>query len=1026
MTTAPDRGARAPAPPGQPSGAAPGVSRITRTALEQRVRRLLPRRSSAGAGAARPPVILVRAEPVWEGDPRLRVDGTTVRVVACVSTLAVLEQVTAHAAGAAGRLPAPPGEVGPGAGDAEALVLLTDRDEGGILSRVLRHRVHHVEPWALVEESFGAASVDAQLSMEKWAVSALLDAMPPGGWPRLTGPVLTRDHALRSLAARRLGLDRLGLTPADLDVTALLRWSALPGAVATFTAVRPDERAGLVRWFVETIGTPAEVLFAAVDAGFGVEALSVGLMLGVLWAASPGDTTAPNSPAGSESGDGDHASGGPTVDAAALERARGRAESYLGVRRLPDEALRRFADAAHAVVVGMLAERGNAAPGGSVADAADPVPLLLRRAEFMLRDLGMTAAGARSDLLPAGLESRLGTFACTVHSALDSLDGVAPPIAAGVDRAAGALGAHHLAAEAPLRVEQAAMAVRLLRWLARPPAATGDDQDLVADEIRTGGWVDTAAGYIWAGDVSHPDLQAAYRRLYQAVAARRRDGEAAFAVRLADATAGALPVSTLGVESVLERIVAPLLTGDRGVLLVVLDGMSAAVAVQLAEDLRRDHWDEYDPLGDDSPAAPARRRAAVAALPTITAVSRASLLAGALTEGRADGERAAFEHDPRWRGRSVRLFHRGALGGGAGAALHEEVVAAISGEDALVAVVINTVDDSLDAGREGRDPGWRIDDVAPLAAVLHHARAAGRAVVLTSDHGHVPEHGTALRPTSASLSARHRIPTGEVAAGEVELAGRRVLAPGGRIVALWDSTLRYNPRRAGYHGGAAPAEVTIPMLAFLPFIPTLDDGPPKGWRPLADQRPGWWTATVAETVSPQLMVGAVTRDPRPAESGPSRAASVRPVRRRAAEVTGQTSLDLPVDPPTPAGTVPSPAPDAAADLPALSGRQRVVAGLVAEILASEMFTAQLGRTPRRMPTERVAAALTALLEAGGTLATAVVAERAGEHPARATGFATVLQRVFNVDNYPVLALIDSGRTLRLEQTLLREQFGLRG
>ncbi|THJ74721.1 BREX-2 system phosphatase PglZ [Candidatus Frankia alpina] len=199
---------------------------------------------------------------------------------------------------------------------------------------------------------------------------------------------------------------------------------------------------------------------------------------------------------------------------------------------------------------------------------------------------------------------------------------------------------------------------------------------------------------------------------------------------------------------------------------------------------------------------PRQRRAAVAALPTITAVSRASLLAGALTEGRADGERAAFEHDPRWRGRSVRLFHRGALGGGAGAALHEEVVAAISGEDALVAVVINTVDDSLDAGREGRDPGWRIDDVAPLAAVLHHARAAGRAVVLTSDHGHVPEHGTALRPTSASLSARHRMPTGEVAAGEVELAGRRVLAPGGRIVALWDSTLRYNPRRAG--GGDHP------------------------------------------------------------------------------------------------------------------------------------------------------------------------------------------------------------------------------
>ena len=44
-------------------------------------------------------------------------------------------------------------------------------------------------------------------------------------------------------------------------------------------------------------------------------------------------------------------------------------------------------------------------------------------------------------------------------------------------------------------------------------------------------------------------------------------------------------------------------------------------------------------------------------------------------------------------------------------------------------------------------------------------------------------------------------------------------------------------------------------------------------------------------------------------------------------------------------------------------------------------------------------------------------------PARARGFITTLQLIFNVDNYPVLSVIDDGRTVRLDVALLREQFG---
>src|SRR5690606_18104124 len=167
------------------------------------------------------------------------------RVVPCVSTLAVWEQVTQ------------PRDT--------ALVLLTElteRDLGiGILSQVFRQRVITVEPWDLVGEVFGAR-VDSRLQSESWAGEALLDAMPPEGWPRLAGTVLGRDQALRYLAAARLRLDRIGVEADDLDVRALLRWSALPGARESLDRLREAERAGLLARLADTYGRPVQVTLA--------------------------------------------------------------------------------------------------------------------------------------------------------------------------------------------------------------------------------------------------------------------------------------------------------------------------------------------------------------------------------------------------------------------------------------------------------------------------------------------------------------------------------------------------------------------------------------------------------------------------------------------------------------------------------------------------------------------------------------------------------------------------------------------
>jgi hypothetical protein len=218
----------------------------------------------------------------------------------------------------------------------------------------------------------------------------------------------------------------------------------------------------------------------------------------------------------------------------------------------------------------------------------------------------------------------------------------------------------------------------------------------------------------------------------------------------------------------------------------------------------------------------------------------------------------------------------------------------------------------------------------------------------------------------------------------VLLSGSRVLADDHRIVALWDPDLRYGPKNAGYHGGAALAEVTIPLLAFL----TRGAEVPAGWGALPDQRPAWWASTTPTAPTTKPVVA------------PRKARQPSPQR---AEAPGQAALDIQLGSPS-------------ADPAAL--------GLVDALFASEMFEAQQSSTARRVPKPKIRGALEALLAANNTLPLPVFAQRAGEAPARATGFATTLARILNVDNFEVLQLIDGGQTVRLNVALLRTQFGL--
>jgi hypothetical protein len=900
--------------------------RINPAALAQKVAQQL-RTHRAGER----PILLVRADPSWPHEPVLTTpEDARLTVVPCVSPLAVWEQVSTEAG--TGR------------------VLLTDLTESelgtGILSRVFRQRILTIEPWDLIAECFGAQRIDPRLESEAWAGEAFIDAMPPGGWPRLAGTVLRRDLALRYLAAARLGLERLGLPPEDLDAQALLLWSALPAAPEAFRQLVDAERAGLAHWLVEELGRPAKAVLALVDAGHGSDAVPLGLVCAALWSADDPDSL----------------------------RAQGRVDQFFGNGHLDATTVRSFADTATQLVTDLLArdevesrQRGHA---------------ILDRAEDLLVQFGAATASRHSATMRSGFEHRLGVVADALNAALAK-----PDLLGAAAMAAEKLAAHHLAHTHQHRVERARMALRLVGWLGTPVEEPTNLGDAISRQIDDGGWADLALAHVWTGEDVHTGLKQVYRTIHDRVRDRRRELDRAFAHRLQAWTAsGTDPGDLLTVETLLPRVVEPVVReGSRPVLLIVIDGMSAAVAAELAQELSEQNWVEYDPLArhaDDS-----RRRGVVAALPTITGVSRTSLFSAALRHGDQNDERAAFESHKLWRGRPARLFHKSTVHGSAGEVLGEDLERALSEPETLVGVVINTVDDALDHGRESADAGWQTGHLGPLRTLLDHARYHGRAVIITSDHGHVLERDGVLRPAGAAGSARHRTDAAPAGDGEIELVGARVVANGHRVVALWDPQLRYLPKKAGYHGGASLAEVTIPLLAFLP----LGAGTPSGWSPIGHPQPAWWEGVSA-----------------PAEPAvASRPAAPAPRRQRRPEPAAGTAalFDLP-----------SSAPESPV---------AVARSLVDTLLDSEMFDAQHKLTPRKVPISKIQGALTALLDANGVLPAVVVAQRAGEQPARATGFLITLQRIFNVDNYEVLSLVDDGRTVRLNVALLREQFGLR-
>jgi PglZ domain len=934
-------------------------------------------------------VLGVRADLEWSGARTFTHGKVRVRVEPCVSALAVREALLSRTAD-------------------EWLIVLTDRSDEdlgtGVLSHFIGHRLRTPDPWAAVRYRFAATGLDPALtstSGNRDIAIGLLAATPPDRWPPAPAGVLTRDHAFSAIAAAHLGL-----TDPVIDIASVLAWTADPKLATRISDLRALAGDAVsdaaLAWAAGRTGAISPTVLHLLRGGEARDAVSLGLIAGLLADARDNET-----------GD----------DAHVARDALIRMESRTGGIALSPSAFISWAAESSAVVTEML----RAPARQSVAES------LLTRADDLLTEIRAHGLAGASDLLPSGLTIRFADLAAELRSATSSIANDNPDRALvsqsaleRIEHAWAWVASHHLAGIGDRRTPPFHAAVRLSRWLAAASSAAHTMSAVLRRHADQDAWVDSAVNDATAG-VSDPDMSVGLSSVLVAVRTRRAAHDTAFAAALAaytcdDPDPSPATREILRVEDLLPDVVMPL-TRLAPVLLLVLDGMSAGVDAEVTASILarpRDGWAEALLTGQQY------RAAAIAVLPTLTEVSRASLLSGGLRAGGQDAERSGFTALARAHGlMNAPLFHKKPLESARpGYALADDVATAISDvtRHPLVTCVLNTVDDALDRS-DAAGIAWGTETVKHLAPLLDRARHAGRIVILTADHGHVIERRqSSLRQYPGISSGRSRPAAPPAGDGEILVTGRRVLLHDGIAVLAVNENLRYGPVKSGYHGGASPAEVVVPVTILVPGA--IPDEAAEKLRLAPPQEPAWWL----DPVTPRP--GAAITAPAPTAAAPSAERTVRrqgtaPDLRKRPDEKMPTLFDEPDTDSSASGqeaTVLLPPPTAEAAVPAPSQVETVAA----RILKSTVYTAQKKIAGRVSVTDaRVAALLSALLAAPGRrLAPAAAATTLQVAPVLLRGAVLQVQKLLNVEGYAVLRVDADGATLILDEALLREQYGI--
>jgi len=805
--------------------------------------------------------------------------------------------------------------------DDRPLVLITPVERVGadVLARLAKRGPLSLSPAAAMLQTFGVSSAEARVTQDRWLVDALVESAPAGGYTRTGARQLTYDRAWHELLHARYGI------AIDDGLQELLAW-AQTDAAGRLAGLSADEYEALSDR-VSVLAPGSRGVLAAVRNGTGQRAVELGILAGVLADAPAGD-------------------------------ARGASRSQFGLPlgglAFDEDDARAWARASERLVT-----------DGLVFDEASVIARLTNVADLVTQ-VGAESLVGRHPLLFAGLDQRLDDLASALGTQRKR------PTPAGLDKvesAADAVGDHELAGRRGVDV-LATMVVRLVRWLR-------SDEPAGASFVSAArAYADVAAYADWARiDLrergSTGRLGSEISKLLQVVDERRAREEKAYATSLAAWTEHAAPTDELmGVEHVLDRVVAPLASAQP-VLLIVLDGLSHRVAARLREDLSRTDWLEMRRTQHR------HRPSVVSVLPSATTYSRTSLLTGMLKTGGQSDEKSGFREHPGLTAagsstRAPELFHKADLTAGHGG-LAPPVLDAIAADGRVVGVVVNAIDDHLGRDDQLTAP-WSVKHIRPLEKLLDAAREAGRLVVIASDHGHVLERDGTKRPSGGEGGERWRSAATEADDGEVLVEGPRVLAPGGRAILAVDEQVRYAPRKHGYHGGGSAQETLAPLLV----LRTIGASNPDGWTEAPYDPPQWWLGAAVPEV-------AVVPDPALAPA------------------------------------VVESAPVAASIFDLLSTDATWIDALV----ASPRFAEQRQRAARAsLPEERIRVILRALDAQNGRASSASLARATGIPPTRLPGAVAALRQLLNVEGYAVLTTDDEASTVVLDRALLETQFEL--
>ena len=836
-----------------------------------------------------------------------------------------------------------------------------------ISCRLAGGRIYHVARDARLAALFGARQMDHGIAST--ALARLVLSGGVTGLHKVSGLRLTTSDLWKSVLGARFGISESALESGS----EWLRWARSSDAGPAFVRASEGDdllravRRELLAWLEERLGSIGVLTFRAWELGLVDRVLQTLVIL-----------------VASEHSEDPYLRG--LVDG----------QLGIGVPNLANEVRGVHASGSTSALLEAVL---------SVEDEADR--RLLEGAQRQALSGGASAIAAASDWLPAGHSAREDAFAASLNQFVDAPSADALEA---VLRAFEQLGSHRL--DQSLRgsehVEVRKMAARLSTWLLahrlRPQSAEHRTQwqaavDLARCYSKEGGFRDWARQALRGMRGGGAPLMASVRKLYEVVDAEARADDQRFAkAYVAWVDAGKPSNEVLPIEHVTKRIVAHFLQGreQRRLLLVLMDGMSYAAAVQVLQRLRDQR--RWSPLVWGMPGGTMQipLPPVLAAAPTLTQVSRAALFAG-VADSRF-GDQGTDKDDSRWASNPhiralvgdepLKVFFRREIR--AGHELVDELKQAIASDQRVVAAVVNAIDEQL-KGSVQVAIDYSRTPILPLEALLSAAGGEDRAVLLVADHGHVA--GDAMRvvrgrlPMGREGGARWRaLVEGEQPKdGEVLLPATSWKPQGATgIAALWDTALANRDPHYGEHGGLSLAEAVAPAFLIGPewLHRVAGDDAELSCRLLLE--PDWWSLKVAHSVARSVApVDQPFKVPEQAEL-PGIGLSART----------QTTI-------SPANAEPA---------------------LVVKLRASKLFMQQVwGRS--KPDIERVLTLLSVLVEGGGALTAADFARLCGVR-AHQVGGVIARMGVLNADGFAIVEYDIGSRRVVLHRARLISQFGL--